>query len=58
VHAQLRQDRRHVVVGRLGADVEPAWTLSGKGTYPATATPEISRPQPLTATGGFTYTCR
>ena len=34
------------------------WTLSGRGRYPASATLEISAPQPMTATGGFTYSCR
>jgi hypothetical protein len=34
------------------------WTLSGKGRYPASATLEISQPQPMSATGGFTYSCR
>jgi hypothetical protein len=34
------------------------WTLSGKGRYPASATLEISQPQPVSATGGFTYSCR
>jgi hypothetical protein len=34
------------------------WTLSGRGSYPATARLQILHPQPVEATGGFTYSCR
>lgn len=44
--------------GQTSAQVHLFWTLSGKGRYPATATLEITQPQPLSATGGFTYACR
>jgi hypothetical protein len=47
-----------VEAGQTSAQVHLFWTLSGKGRYPATATLEITQPQPLTATGGFTYSCR
>jgi hypothetical protein len=44
--------------GQPVVQVHLLWTLSGTGRYPASATLEISQPQPLTATGGFTYSCR
>jgi hypothetical protein len=45
-------------VGKLDVQVHLLWTLSGKGSYPATATLEISQPRPLSAVSRFTYSCR
>ena len=45
-------------VGKPDVQVHLLWTLSGKGSYPATATLEISQPRPLSAVGRFTYSCR
>jgi hypothetical protein len=33
------------------------WTLTGKGRYPGSAALQILQPQPMEATGGFTYSC-
>lgn len=44
--------------GQPVVQVHLLWTLSGRGRYPASATLEISAPQPMSATGGFTYSCR
>lgn len=34
------------------------WTFAGKGTYPATATLRVLRPDRIDATSQFTYACR
>lgn len=44
--------------GATTATVHLLWTLSGKGTYPATATLRILEPDPVEATGKFTYSCK
>lgn len=44
--------------GTTTATVHLLWTLSGKGTYPATATLRILDPDPIEVTGKFTYSCQ
>jgi hypothetical protein len=44
--------------GQTAVQVHLLWTLAGRGIYPATANLQILQPQPVQATGGFTYHCR
>lgn len=47
-----------VADGATSTQVHLMWTFSGSGTYPATATLRVLRPDRLDAVGHFTYSCR
>jgi hypothetical protein len=53
--AELTQS---VAEGTTSNQVHLLWTVSGPGTYPASATLRVLRPDPVDAVGHFTYSCR
>lgn len=44
--------------GATTVQVHLQWKVTGKGRYPATATLQVARPNPVEAKGGFVYDCR
>ncbi|MFC4943826.1 hypothetical protein [Pseudonocardia sp. GCM10023141] len=55
VSAELTQS---IADGETAPQVHLMWTFSGSGTYPASATLRVLRPDPVDAVGHFTYSCR
>jgi serine/threonine-protein kinase len=49
---------QQVAAGTTSTNVHLMWKFSGSGTYAATATLQVSQPNPIEAHGSFTYTCR
>ena len=47
-----------VADGVTSTQVHLMWTFSGPGTYPASATLRVLRPDPVEAVGHLTYSCR
>lgn len=46
-----------VAEGVTSTQVHLMWTFSGAGRYPASATIQVLRPDPVDAVGHFTYSC-